>query len=471
MPPPEIPASFDSSGPECTVNGKKPIPKTGREPTLSPHISNPERTFIVPEKTVQSRSGERSDFKPGQSCNHRPSDKETVSGGRLDTPASNVSNHARTRSLHGWRKAAGKLLKRERVHTCGQKAIGPVVQVHHVDGRAHFSGVETCGSVWHCPLCAVKITEGRREEIDEFLAAHESHDGAVYMLTVTVPHHRFQKAVDLRKGVAAAWRRVQGGGAWKKAKDRGRVAGTIRALEVTHGQNGWHPHLHILVAFEPGAETGEMEGFCETVFVRWAGAVAKEGFGKCSRKAFAMDRVNATTGAADYVSKWGAGHELTKAHVKQAGRGGRTPWQLLRDYAENGDKWAGVLFQEYAIAFKGSRQLTWSGQFFRENGERVPDLRKRYTTKLADLTDEDLAQNEEGIGPDTHSYSLDRQLFNEIGRRGLTGEVLNISEQMGLPGVLGVLEREQLQYQLDVLSGDTADGHTAVPFVYAGSSP
>lgn len=39
--------------------------------------------------------------------------------------------------------------------------------------------------------------------------------------------------------------------------------------------------------------------------------------------------------------------------------GGRTPFALLMDYGD-GDEQSGVLFMQYAKAFKGRRQLVWS---------------------------------------------------------------------------------------------------------------
>ena len=63
--------------------------------------------------------------------------------------------------------------------------------------------------------------------------------------------------------------------------------------------------------------------------------------------------------AASYVSKWGLEHEMTKGHIKKGKTDSKTPFDLLRDYAE-GDENAGKLFRIYFEAFKGTRQLNWS---------------------------------------------------------------------------------------------------------------
>ncbi|MBB5366466.1 hypothetical protein [Deinococcus humi] len=57
--------------------------------------------------------------------------------------------------------------------------------------------------------------------------------------------------------------------------------------------------------------------------------------------------------------RWGAADELAKGHLKTAGRGGRSPWQLLADFHQ-GDVHAGMLWKEFVEAFKGRAQLNWS---------------------------------------------------------------------------------------------------------------
>ena len=60
-----------------------------------------------------------------------------------------------------------------------------------------------------------------------------------------------------------------------------------------------------------------------------------------------------------YVSKWGIENEITKGHVKSGKNGNSTAWDLLK-LSMLDDQQAAKLFQEFAICFKGSRQLDWS---------------------------------------------------------------------------------------------------------------
>jgi hypothetical protein len=77
---------------------------------------------------------------------------------------------------------------------------------------------------------------------------------------------------------------------------------------------------------------------------------------------------------ATYVAKWGREpsnvkrplgwsieHELTKGPAKLSrGDKGLSPLELLSAYMMNGDKQAGAIWVEYALAFKGRHQLQWS---------------------------------------------------------------------------------------------------------------
>lgn len=360
----------------------------------------------------------------------------------LDIHASNVSplapdcKAAPKLRRHVMREAAGQVLKRERVARCGRKALGGAVSVHRASpGHHHFSGVETCGSVWTCPVCAVKITEGRREELETLLRAHHGAGGSAYMMTLTIPHYAAQRCAELKTVVADTWRRVKQGEPWKRTKARSGYIGDVRALEVTHGGNGWHPHLHVLIFFKPDTDADQAAYFAEWVFERWARRVEKAGFGFCSRDAFTFDPVSEGGGAADYVGKWGASLELTKAHTKRAGNGGRTPWQILADIEERGWARDKALFKEYARAFKGARQLTWSR-----------GLRERYSL-VPEKTDTELA--EPPSLPETHVASIDKPLWRLICKKRLTAKVLVALDRGGERAAVALLEQYGLRLRVE----------------------
>jgi hypothetical protein len=244
-----------------------------------------------------------------------------------------------------------------------------------------YRGLVTCGSVWHCPVCAAKITSERRDELSRAIAAWTREGGAVYLLTFTHSHEkdeapiaeqlrRFTRALAEFKGHRDVLRTFGAAGS----------IGAVRALEVTHGEmNGWHPHTHELVFARPG-EAGTFKRlrrlWVERLLHRsLAGmklaAIGAERFRQL--RALMRHALTVQDGryAAEYVAKfgrepweeggsWGLASEVTRGHQKIGERlHGRTPFTLLALAAE-GDRRALNLFVDYAKAFHGRRQLFYS---------------------------------------------------------------------------------------------------------------
>tara|TARA_R110002110_G_scaffold1531_9_gene6861 strand:- start:8547 stop:9779 length:1233 start_codon:yes stop_codon:yes gene_type:complete len=243
-----------------------------------------------------------------------------------------------------------------RVSRCGVKRNSASVEVWvSPEGGAHFRGVETCGSIWRCAVCASKIAHRRSLEVTELCDAHMEAGGGLYMATLTLRHRSFDGAVGLRHMVTKAWEKTQQGNAWVSLKADLGIIGTVRALEVTHGGNGWHPHLHVLFFAGKKLTDARLAALTDRLWARWESAVVRVG-GSCSREAFHMREASTGKAGAQYVAKWGAGQEIAKGAHKDAA--GRSVWNLVE--ASEHDPDAGRLFVEYAKAFKGARHLTYA---------------------------------------------------------------------------------------------------------------
>jgi hypothetical protein len=350
----------------------------------------------------------------------------------LDNNASYVAASETIRQKrHRLRQTSGYLLKGERVNGCGRKRHSQTVDIHRTAKGAHFVGLETCGSVWHCPVCAARIAEQRREEVAQAIEGAREAGGAAYMLTLTMRHNRKDNLKYLKSAIADSWRKVQNRRAYRDFKARFGVRGTIRAIEVTYGNaNGWHPHLHILFitkrAFD-GAQESEAQAI---LFELWSTVLTS-----MTDRYVALDALDfrpATT--SDYVTKWGTDRELVKGQQKE-GKSSLSPWQILDAFAR-GDKHAGKLFQEYATTFKGARQLTWS-----------KGLKDHFN--IGDVTDEDAATCRTEAAHDTAPADttlpqgrigvLDRVAFDAAVRRQVTAHILDIAHAEGWDGVLKFL--------------------------------
>jgi hypothetical protein len=317
-------------------------------------------------------------------------------------------------------------MPRERVAGCGRKLVGSrATLVIRGEGAASWSGIETCGSVWLCAVCAAKVAEARRAEVEWICDQHAATGGAVYMATLTIPHTAFQSARELRDGVANAFRKFQAGAPWKRAREHIGCVGTIRALEVTHGRKGWHPHLHVLI-FGRDLSPDDEEAFGFWMFDRWAAMVARGGLGECSPQAFEMHRCTRSADAGKYVAKWGCDSEIAKAGTKTARGENSSPWGLLLT-ANEGHSGARDLFAEYAMAMKGSRHLTWS-----------KGLRELYGLG-PEKTDEELAAAEQPFDGAKVLGTIEAPVWRKIVARGLVVESLEAAERGGWPAVLVLL--------------------------------
>jgi len=208
------------------------------------------------------------------------------------------------------------------------------------------------------------------------------------------------------------------------------LTGWVRALEVTHGVNGWHPHLHVALLTKAltDAERVHLRAW---LFWRWRSTVERAGLGTVSRRAFLVERAEKAIQAGEYVAKWGADSEIAKAVCKVARGASRSPWQLLKD-AEAGDGRAAFLFREYAGAFKGARHLTWS-----------KGLRERYIAE-PELSDEDIARADAPHWGDAVIGELRRSIYQRVAHAGALADVLQAAEADGWPGVLRCLRGKGL---------------------------
>lgn len=321
---------------------------------------------------------------------------------------------------HALRRAAAELVPDQRVAKCGTVPTGDLVHVvHHAagEGSASFSGLQTCGSVWACPCCASKVTERRREELQTAITEWESRGGRIVMVTFTVRHNRRMSLADVVGGLMAARRRMLQGRAAQAFDASWAIAGRIRAVEVTHGQNGWHPHLHELWFIGGGVAVAEL---VPAIKARWSAMVQAVGLDSVNQHGCSV--CLAEWSAGEYVAKfgrdrevepWGVACEMVKANIKSGREQSRTPMGLLAAYAWEDDLQAAALWIEYAREFKGRRQLSWSRGL------------RELLGMVEDKSDEELAAEERETG--TLLVTLTREEWRSVVGQDLRAVLLEVA--------------------------------------------
>lgn len=309
-----------------------------------------------------------------------------------DTSRLAPAERAAQNRLIRWQRQsmAARILHDQRVAKCYRVRVKPVVEVLHSAKihKAHYGGLMTCGSVWMCPICAAKITERRRIELESVNAAGLS----CFMVTLTLQHARGETLKTVREHLAEAWRKMKSGRWWQTFQHEFMIVGSVTGTEVTYGlEAGWHPHKHVLIwsrlpdrQIDPGVIRDRISNRFEHILAK---------LGRYVSPVHGVDVRKGDNLIQEYVAKfgheskdagWSLAAEITKAPVKIGLKFGDhyTPFQLLDLYLA-GSMQAGMLFREYGITMKGTNQLVWS----------------RYTRELMgldqELSDEELAAAQE----------------------------------------------------------------------------
>lgn len=256
-----------------------------------------------------------------------------------------------------------------RVANCRWQRLGTFAGVKISEQeRAFLAGLETCGSVWACPMCTAVVQEQRRKEISQALDWADAESLQAVMVTFTFPHEATHVLAQLLEQQAQALQLLRNGSPWKRFKASIGYQGHIRSLELTYGQNGWHPHTHELFfvssAVEADALQVRLTDLWESACVR-AGLLDRNDVVQTYNFRLHAVDVKGWCTASDYLAKqddsrhWGADRELAKSSTKQGRAKGQHPFGLL-SAAASGDTVAGDRYLEFIESMKGKRQLVWS---------------------------------------------------------------------------------------------------------------
>ncbi len=243
--------------------------------------------------------------------------------------------------------------------------------------RAAYRGVAVCGRPWVCPVCAVKVTELRRQELQAGVSLWREGGGAALLATFTYSHG---PGMSLRSGwrrlsrAQQRWARSAVVKRWRRAM---RWGGRIKSAEVTYGLNGWHPHSHSLELVEGEVDRETVALWRDELAAEWVRCCAAVGLDASHAHGFDLKYTNADVD--QYIAKWGLASELTQWHAKrnrpdpdapgEAGLFGYSPFDLLRIHAgeleahpqlELTRERAAALYREYAEAVHGRSQLHWT---------------------------------------------------------------------------------------------------------------
>lgn len=358
------------------------------------------------------------------------------------SPAGQDPISARRKLRYRLRHLLREVTTVDRCKGCGWEPIAAAIQIRLSvkDGRttAGYGGLETCGRVWLCPVCSAKVRVRRGDQIAEGVARHMDCDGAAFFLTVTLSHEAGDALLASFNALTQALRYLKSGKRYQQDKELFGIIGDIKAIEVTHGQNGWHPHAHILILTSRKLSADEFAAWVARLDARWAQALIKAGWpeGKPGVR-LTMVPVEKGKGIAAYVAKVqekGLGNEMARADMKDAREGNRTPFAILADFGNTGLADDLELWWEYEKATAGRSAIRWS-----------PGLWAKLMPDQDQETDEEIAAEE--MEGSTLAFLLPWTWRRIRAIEGAEIAVLEAVETEGWAGLLRVLLRYRIGTQ------------------------
>lgn len=344
-----------------------------------------------------------------------------------------------------------------RVKRCGAVPLGGAVNLLVGADRASYGGLETCGSVWSCPVCSARISAKRKTEVEQLITRAVKTGCYVSMLTLTQRHHQGQRLKDLWDALSYAWNKVTSGRRWQEVREQLGITGYLRATEVTHGEKGWHVHSHILIISEKDPtitpvfftrkRSQEVQMPSNFIADRWESGLARKGI-DFLRHSGGLDWQVARPGdektLGQYVAKLGVkqltgrkridglAKETTLGGFKKARRGNRTPFQILEDFLRDGLEEDRQLWAIWEKASHGRRALTWSKGL------------RDWAGLGKEKTDDELAAESTG---DEVVALFDSENWRRLRAIG-SGDLLDVVERHGIEAGYLWLQRHQISYEI-----------------------
>jgi hypothetical protein len=248
----------------------------------------------------------------------------------------------------------------------------PISTSHHISvyknsalKSVFFGGLQTCGSVWHCPVCAAKISEKRVSEVQHAIDYCKEQGGFVSFITRTVPHSQNDNLKGILERFRQAEKLYKGSRYYRSTLASFGSFGQIKVFEITVGVNGWHLHVHEIMLHHESSIDDFYQCLESNLYSLWSSAAVDAGFELPSR-AHGLQVQNGDF-AASYIAKfgkepknnWSSSRELTKQHIKRS-KSGFSPFDLMRYQRDSPQPFILQLITEYGEAMHRARQLIWS---------------------------------------------------------------------------------------------------------------
>lgn len=251
------------------------------------------------------------------------------------------------------------------------------VVVRRTADSAGYAGVKSCARASVCPVCAAKIGAQRAAEISEVVDLYQDRSGSVAMVTLTMRHRQDQSLSHLWQALSDSWKAATNGRRWRKERQEYGIDGYCRAVETTHGKNGWHLHIHALFFFDQELSDEAIHQLSLSMYDRWSRKLEDCGLeAPLFRWGIDWKRVSTKPNdeSGDVLGKYltkiasGVGFEVG-ASMEKTGRrvGHRSPWEIAQGAVSGEDEKTRqrdmAIWLEWLAESKSRIMFRWSTGF------------------------------------------------------------------------------------------------------------
>jgi hypothetical protein len=367
---PREPGSKVQSLPTPQLNIKQPA-RPRRDSARPPGVSGPQGRL-------------------GNNANHLShAEKEAAKVRKSEEQTSRLTMRMAAARLVGEHRRAQGDERLDRIEHCmwtvQDRTRSPRLVYNAAQDRNTLHDVQTCKHR-SCPWCVHDRARRDMLELTVAVAAAEREGLATFMVTLTMRHHEREPLAALLNDMLKAKAWVFSGRWFRAWRDAWGVVGHVRYTEITDGENGWHPHFHLVFFARPDLADSELEALEGQLTDRWLTALERRGRAGLSGIAVNVARGHSET--ARYLAKQGKlperktkpGIEFEAAYApskKARADASFAPLELLAVAAGLGDvkRYAGVFTEddetaaieragrrwlEYFLAIKGRQIVAWS---------------------------------------------------------------------------------------------------------------
>jgi len=319
--------------------------------------------------------------------------------------------------------------RKPRIQFCGYSVNAnstlPVTLCKSTTGSIFFNGIANCGGYWRCPVCALKISEHKKQLLAGLIGEHQSRKQILGFLTLTVRHTKTDSLKKSLEKLLDNYRSFQNQRFFSRGKSEIGYMGQVKTLEITWSKlNGWHPHLHLLFFYDH-SDTEKVESFQKSFISKWF--KFKDNDGTLS----AQHQTIMTGDVSEYMAKYDITSEMTAGQIK--GSKGLTPFTALAkiavgDFENHLEKRLLYgIYSHYVEYTQGRHFVSIS-----------PSLRKEYADYLSDKDkSDDEIVNEVEI--DEILLKISVEVWKKICKNDLQPLIINKYKEGGLIAVMNLL--------------------------------